>query len=234
MRHLRNAGGHLLLWATFAGNLRPWVGGNDMMEPIVYAVDDDQGILTSLEWLLKSVQLECACFSQGAEFLEAYDPGRPSCIVLDVRMPAMSGFDVLEEINKRKLTSPVIFVTANGNIPMAVKAIQQGSFNFIEKPYDPQEMLDLIFKALRTSTAELEQEKDFRTFEIRFNLLSAREKQILHEVVKGKRSKVIAHELGISCKTVDAHRSSIRDKFQSTSLTSLVKEVLSYKSEWRL
>lgn len=204
-----------------------------MMAPIVYAVDDDEGILNSLEWLLNSVQLECLCFSKGAEFLEAYDAGRPSCIVLDVRMPSMSGFDVLEEINRRRLTAPVIFVTANGNIPMAVKAMQQGSFNFVEKPYDPQEMLDLIFKALRTSTAELEQTKDFRMFEMRFNLLSNREKQILHEVVKGKRSKVIAHELSISCKTVDAHRSSIREKFQSTSLTSLVKEVLNYKPEWR-
>ena len=203
------------------------------MTPIVYAVDDDQGILTSLGWLLSSVQLECACYSNGAEFLEAFDASRPSCVVLDVRMPSMSGFDVLDRISERRLTAPVIFVTANGNIPMAVKAMSQGCFNFIEKPYDPQEMLDLIFKALRLATAELEQTRDSCKFENRFNLLSTREKQILHEVVKGKRSKVIAFELGISCKTVDAHRSSIRDKFQSTSLTALVKEVLNYKSEWR-
>ncbi|WP_226998434.1 response regulator transcription factor [Tardibacter chloracetimidivorans] len=203
------------------------------MGPIVYVVDDDQGILTSLEWLLSSVQLECACFSDGAEFLDAFDNNRPSCIVLDVRMPAMSGFDVLDQIVDRRLTAPVIFVTANGNIPMAVKAMQQGCFNFIEKPYDPQKMLDLVFKALRIATSELEQTRDSHMFEARFDLLSNREKEILREVVKGKRSKVIAYEFGISCKTVDAHRSSIREKFQSTSLTSLVKEVLNFKPEWR-
>src|SRR3546814_8931801 len=111
--------------------------------------------------------------------------------------------------------------------------MHQGYCNVIVKPYDPQKMLDLVFKALRSATSEREQTRDSHMVEARFDLLSDREKEILREVVKGKLSKVIASEFGISCKTVDAHRSSIREKFQSTSLTSLVKEVLNFKPEWR-
>src|SRR3546814_12743184 len=104
---------------------------------------------------------------------------------------------------------------------------------FLSKPYEPQKMVDLVVNALLIATSELEQTRDSHMFEARVDLLSNREKEILREVVKGKRSKVIAYEFGISCKTVDAHRSSIREKFQSTSLTSLVKEVLNFKPEWR-
>lgn len=202
-------------------------------QPIVYIVDDDEGMLTSLAWLLGSVELESRCFQRGAAFLAAFDPTRTACIVLDVRMPTMSGWEVFEHIRDRRITAPVIFLTANGNIPMAVKAIQQGSFDFIEKPYDPQEMLDLVFRALRMASSAQENEEVQNAFKSRFEALSAREREVLREVVRGKRSKVIAHELGISCKTVDAHRSSIRDKFSSTSVAALVNEVLRHKPEWR-
>ncbi|QIB64103.1 response regulator transcription factor [Kineobactrum salinum] len=203
-----------------------------MPTPLVYVVDDDEGMLDSVAWLLASVELECSCFQDGAAFLEAFDPERPSCVILDVRMPTMDGFELFDLIRKRRIIVPIIFVTANANVPMAVKAMQHGSFNFIEKPYVPQDLLDLISQALAKSETDLQQRKQKLDFLNRFQLLSNRELEVLREVVKGKQSKIIAHDLGISCKTVDAHRSSIREKFNSTSVAELVNEVLTHKREW--
>lgn len=203
------------------------------MAPIVYVVDDDEGMLASLAWLLEAVDVECRRCASAAAFLEAFDGSRPSCVVLDVRMPTMGGFELFDLIRERGLPVSVIFATANGSVPMAVKALQQGAVDFVEKPYAPQEMLDRIFRVLRTATTEHEQRAQKQTFDARFALLSRREKEVLREVVRGKRSKIIAHELGISCKTVDVHRTSIRDKFQRPSVAALVNDVLSYIPEWR-
>lgn len=201
--------------------------------PIVYVVDDDEGMLRSLKWLLSTVKMECACFQNGTAFLAAYSDERPSCVILDIRMPLIGGFEVFQRIRERKLPLPVIFVTANGTVPIAVEAIQHGAFDFIEKPYEPQEMLDLVFKALRAADAEYKLRAAHRGFAEKFALLSSREREVLREVVRGKRSKVIAYELGISCKTVDVHRTSIRVKFRATSVAALVNDVLSNLPEWR-
>lgn len=200
---------------------------------IVYVVDDDEGMLRSLEWLLGTVKISCACFQDGTAFLAAYSDERPSCVILDLRMPLIGGFEVFQRIRERKLPSPVIFVTANGTVPMAVNAIQHGAFDFIEKPYEPQEMLDLVFKALQAAETDVEHRAAYRGFADKFALLSNREREVLREVVRGKRSKVIAYEMGISCKTVDVHRTSIKVKFRATSVAALVNDVLSNLPEWR-
>lgn len=202
------------------------------MTAIVYVVDDDRGMLESLAWLLESVDVQCHCFTDGRRFLDELALDRPGCLVLDVRMPNLGGFDVFHAVLDRRAPLPVIFVTANADVPMAVRAMQKGAFDFIEKPYNPQEMLDLIFRALRVAESGFEERAAREAFTKKLALLSAREREILREVVRGKHSKVIAHELGISCKTVDVHRTSIRDKFQNNSVAGLVKEVLTYLPDW--
>lgn len=202
------------------------------MDALVYVVDDDQGMLESLAWLLESVDVECRCFADGQTFLDELALDRPACLVLDVRMPNLGGFDVFQAVLDRRAPLPVIFVTANGDVPMAVRAMHKGAFDFIEKPYNPQEMLDLIFRALRAAQSGFEERSGRVAFMNKLAQLSTREREILREVVRGKHSKVIAHELGISCKTVDVHRTSIRDKFQNNSVAGLVKEVLTYLPDW--
>ncbi|QUM74571.1 response regulator transcription factor [Sphingopyxis granuli] len=202
--------------------------------PVVYVVDDDEGMLESLSWLLGTVNIECRCCNSGADFLNKFNPSHPSCVVLDVRMPEMGGFELFEVIRERNLPTSVIFVTANGNIPMAVKALQHGAIDFVEKPYTPQEMLDRITRTLRAATTDYVQRAERQEFDSRLALLSSREIEVLRKVVIGKRSKTIAHELGISCKTVDAHRTNIRDKFRNQSLAALVNDVLTHVPEWRL
>lgn len=202
------------------------------MAATVYAVDDDRGMLESLAWLLESVDVECRCFTDGRTFLDELVLDRPACLVLDVRMPNLGGFDVFQSVLDQGAPLPVIFVTGNADVPMAVRAMHKGAFDFIEKPYHPQEMLDLIFRAMRVAESSFKERSARDAFMKKLALLSTREREILRQVVRGKHSKVIAHELGISCKTVDVHRTNIRDKFQNNSVAGLVKEVLRYLPDW--
>jgi FixJ family two-component response regulator len=211
-----------------AGEAKP------IVVPIVYAVDDDKGMLTSLQWLVGSVKIECRVFTNGRDFLAGFDPDRASCLILDVRMPELSGFDVFQHLIERQIPIPVIFVTANADVPMAVRAMEKGALTFIEKPYNPQVILDLIHAALRTAERRLARKAQESQFSAKLSLLSHREREVLREVVRGKHSKVIAYELGISSKTVDIHRTSIRNKFRTNSVAALVKEVLTHLPDWRL
>ena len=201
--------------------------------PIVYAIDDDEGMLTSLAWLLEGSGIESRCFQSVEAFLAAFDPDQPCCIVIDVRMPVITGLDLYEIILERKIAWPVIFVTANGTLSIAVNAMKAGAFDFIEKPYNPADILTLINRALAVAKQDYERKVQSGDFESRLGSLSPRELEILREVVRGKQSKIIAHELGISEKTVDVHRTSIRRKFKTPSVAALVKDVLSNIPDWR-
>lgn len=210
--------------------LEPMAGQH---KPIVCAIDDDEGMLTSLAWLLSGSNIESRCFQSVAAFLAAFDPDQPCCIVIDVRMPVMSGLDLYEIILERNITWPVIFVTANATLSMAVDAIKTGAFDFIEKPYNPTDILALITRALAIAEQEYARRLQNSSFDARFQSLSRREAEVLREVVRGKQSKIIAFELGISEKTVDVHRTSIRRKFKTPSVAALVNDVLSHIPEWR-
>jgi two-component system, LuxR family, response regulator FixJ len=203
------------------------------LQPIVYAIDDDEGMLRSLAWLLDGSGIRSRCFQSVEAFLAAFDPDQPCCIVIDVRMPTVSGLDLYDIILKREITWPVIFVTANGTLSIAVNAIKAGAFDFIEKPYDPGELLALIVRALDLAKASFARRLRSGEFTTRMASLSRRELEILREVVRGKQSKIIAYEMGISEKTVDVHRTSIRRKFGTPSVAALVNDVLSYMPEWR-
>ncbi|MBB4514049.1 response regulator transcription factor [Paraburkholderia fungorum] len=194
--------------------------------PIVYIVDDDNGMRTSLAWLLESVGVKSAGFANASEFLSAFDPGVPACLVLDVRMPQQSGFDVQAELNRQGATLPIIFVSGHGDIPMSVRALQNGAIDFVEKPYNSQQMLDRVQRALKLAESRHAADQKRRELRKRLESLTAREKEVLRGVIDGKGSKRIASDLSISVKTVDVHRASIKDKLGAASIAMLVRDVM--------
>lgn len=198
----------------------------EIRTPIVYIVDDDKDLRTSLPWLLESVSVKAQCFAGAEEFLAHYDPRQPACLVLDVRMPQTSGFQLQEILNRRGSTLPTIFVSAHGDIPMSVTAMKNGALDFVEKPYNPQQMIDRIQAALKTAVQAQADQEQREHLQGKLALLTSREREVLMLVVDGKASKVIARELNISVKTVDVHRTKIKEKMGVTSIAMLVREVL--------
>ncbi|CAE6715698.1 Response regulator protein TodT [Paraburkholderia domus] len=196
------------------------------LAPIVYIVDDDNGMRTSLAWLLESVSVKSAGFANASEFLNAFDPGVPACLVLDVRMPEQSGFDVQAELNRQGATLPIIFVSGHGDIPMSVRALQNGAIDFVEKPYNSQQMLDRVQRALKLAAQRHAANQKQRDLKKRLESLTAREKEVLRGVIDGNGSKRIASDLSISVKTVDVHRASIKDKLGAASIAMLVRDVM--------
>ena len=189
----------------------------------VYIVDDDDAVRDSLCFLLKSVGITGNGFSSGNEFLEAYDPDWTGCILLDIRMPGISGMEVQRQLAERNCPLPIIFITGHGDIPMAVEAMHLGAYDFIQKPFHDQELLDRIQQALTTyreSQDELTLRKDVQE---RYEKLTPREKEVMEAVVRGHANKVIAMDLELSQRTVEIHRARVMEKMQARSLASLVK-----------
>ncbi|MFF1568067.1 response regulator transcription factor [Streptomyces sp. NPDC058293] len=193
---------------------------------LVYVLDDDEELCLSLGWLLESVHIRTQCFTDADAFLSAFDPDRPACLVLDVRMPRIGGFHVQELLNARDAALPVVFVSAHGDIPMSVRALQGGAVDFLEKPYDPQRMLDVVQSALLVAGERYARRAERSGLRERIARLSPREREILGQVVAGVPSKVIARHLGISLKTVDAHRARIREKTEADTLGSLIGDMM--------
>jgi FixJ family two-component response regulator len=194
--------------------------------PVIYIVDDDNGMRTSLAWLLESVGVKSEGFANAADFLRAFDPDIPACLVLDVRMPETSGFDVQSELNRRGATLPIIFVSGHGDIPMSVRALQNGAIDFVEKPYNSQQMLDRVQRAMKLATQRHAADQKRRDLRKRLDSLTGREKEVLRGVIDGKGSKRIAADLDISVKTVDVHRASIKEKLGVASIATLVRDVM--------
>jgi FixJ family two-component response regulator len=194
--------------------------------PVIYIVDDDNGMRTSLAWLLESVGVKSEGFANATDFLRAFDPDVPACLVLDVRMPETSGFDVQTELNRRGATLPVIFVSGHGDIPMSVRALQNGAIDFVEKPYNSQQMLDRVQRAMKLATQRHAADQKRRDLRKRLESLTGREREVLRGVIDGKGSKRIAAELDISVKTVDVHRASIKEKLGVASIATLVRDVM--------
>ena len=191
---------------------------------IVYIVDDDNGLRTSLSWLLESVGIASKGFATASAFLDAFDEKNPACLVLDVRMPETSGFEVQAELNRRGSTLPTIFVSGHGDIPMSVRALQSGAIDFVEKPYNSQQMLERIQRALKLATQRHAAGMRRRELQQRIESLTTREREVLMQVLDGRGSKKIASDLGISVKTVDVHRASIKEKLGVTSIAELVRD----------
>jgi len=201
------------------------------VNPVVYIVDDDEGLRNSLSWLVSSAGLESLAFGSAADFLKAVSRDRPACLVLDVRMPEMGGFEVQQILIKELRHMPIIFVSGHGDIPMTVRAMRDGAFDFVEKPYNSQAILERIQEALRVAHERFERYRKHQALEKRLGMLSPREREVLERVVAGKSSKVIAQELNVAVKTIEIHRSNLREKLGSASLAELFTEMLTHFSD---
>jgi two-component system, LuxR family, response regulator FixJ len=200
-------------------------------KPTVYIVDDDDAVRGALRLLLKSVGLAAVALPSAKEFLATYDPLQPGCLVLDVRMPGMSGLELQEQLNLRGAIIPVIFITGHGDVPMAVDAMQQGAFDFLQKPFRDQDLIDRIQRALaKDETGRLELRERVRIKE-RIEALTAREREVLDLVTTGKPNKIMAADLGVSQRTVEIHRARVMEKMGASSLAQLVRMVLDLKGD---
>jgi len=199
--------------------------------PTVFVVDDDEGVRNSLRFLLKSVGLTTRAFGSASEFLEVYKHNQPGCLVLDVRMPGMSGIELQQQLNLRGAAIPVIFITGHGDIPMAVEAMQHGAFDFLQKPFRDQDLIDRIQRALERDArnrAALAQHVRIRE---RLESLTPREREVLMLMTRGKPNKVMAAELGVSQRTVEIHRARVMEKSGANSLAHLVRMVMDLEAE---
>ena len=195
----------------------------------VFIVDDDDAVRSSLRLLLKSVGLQATAFPSARDYLAAWDPDQPGCLILDVRMPGMSGLELQEELNRRGAIVPVIFITGHGDIPMAVEAMQHGAFDFLQKPFRDQDLIDRIQKATERDAANRAQLREKELIRARFESLTPREREVLTLVTSGKANKVMAGDLGVSQRTVEIHRARVMEKMHAASLAQLVRMVMDLK-----
>jgi FixJ family two-component response regulator len=192
-------------------------------KPTIYIVDDDDGMRRALTALMTTVGYNTVPFARPAEFLAKYDPNQPGCLILDVRMPEMSGLEVQQQLNRTGSMLPVILVTGHGDIPMAVQAMKDGAFDFLQKPFRDQELLDRINAALKQDSenrAAVDRHADLKK---RAESLTPREHEVLALVVDGRANKVIAIDLGLSERTVEIHRANVMEKMGARSVAHLVK-----------
>lgn len=195
-------------------------------ESTVFVVDDEQGVRDSLALLVRSVGLAAETYASAGEFLDAYDPEQHGCLVTDIRMPGMSGLELQEKLSTEGVHIPVIVLTGHGDVPAAVRALKAGAVDFVEKPFNPQALLDLIQQAVARDAEIRQQAAREAELAERMARLTPREKEVMELVVSGKANKVIAIELTISERTVELHRGRIMKKMGVRSLAELMHLVL--------
>ena len=193
-----------------------------MNEPsaTVFVIDDDEAVRNSLRLLLKSVGLPVQICASAQQFLPGYDPRQPGCLVLDIRMPGMSGLELQQQLNVRGAIIPVVFISGHGDIPMAVEAMQHGAFDFLQKPFRDQDLIDRVQRALELDAANRAQLRETDGIRARLESLTPREREVLELVTVGKANKVTAHELGVS------QRTRVMEKMAAQSLAQLVRMML--------
>ena len=200
-------------------------------EATVFIVDDDEAVRDSLGLLLRSVGYRARCYAGAKDFLKAFDPRDYGCLVLDIRMPGMTGLELQKHLAEIGCNIPIVFITGHGDIPMAVEAVRQGAVDFLQKPFQDQELVDRINDALKQAAEQREEELERLEILSRVDSLTARETQVLGEVVLGKANKVIAGDLGVSQRTVEIHRARVMEKMQANSLAHLVRMVMVAESQ---
>ena len=191
--------------------------------PIVYVVEDDSSVRLSLKRLLRSVGLEARTFGSALEFLHNKRSDAPGCLILDVRLPGLSGLDLQTELAARKITLPIIFVTGHADIPMSVRAMKAGAVEFLTKPYREQELLEAIQSAIGQDNINRQQYAELRALQERYKLLTPREREVFPRVTSGLLNKQIAAELGASEKTIKVHRGQVMHKMEAESLADLIR-----------
>ncbi len=192
----------------------------------VCIVDDDDAVRSAMKLLLKTLGVPALTYGSGQEFLADFDPQRKGCLVLDIRMPGMSGLELQQELNARGALMPIIFITGHGDVPMAVEAMQHGAMDFLQKPFRDQDLLDRINKALENDRAGRELLGNRERVQARLAALTPREREVLKLIIAGKANKVIAGDLQLSQRTVEMHRAHVMEKMGANSLAHLVRMVM--------
>jgi len=196
--------------------------------PTAYVVDDDESVRTLWRWLMESNGIAVQTYSSAAAFIQAYRRGDPGCLVLDVRLPGMSGPELQEYLRREAIEIPIVFVSGHADVPTAVNAIKGGAVDFIPKPFGYREMLSVIEKAFRRDTELRERQARRAQIAERLATLTEREKGVLQRIIEGKANKVMAAELDISVKTVEVHRAKVMEKMGVDSVAELVQCILGF------
>jgi FixJ family two-component response regulator len=196
------------------------------LEPIVYIIDDEAALRDSLKWLLESVGMRVQTYSRAQDFLAGYAPDQPGCLLLDIRMPEMSGLYLQRRLPDHGIDLPVIIITGHGDVPMAVAAMKYGALDFIEKPCNDQRLLDCVQTALARDQGRRRSRSHHREVSERFQTLTPREREVMERVAKGMPNQAIAEDLAITRKTVEVHRSRVMDKMSARSLSELIRTAI--------
>lgn len=194
--------------------------------PVVFVVDDDPAMRESLRWLIESIGLSVQTHATAKEFLERYNPANVGCLVLDVRMPGLSGLDLQDELAERGCHLPIIMITGYAEVPMAVRAMKAGAIDFIEKPFSDQDLLDRVRFAIDLSVQRRVEDDERDEISARVARLTPREREVCDRVIAGLSNKAIATDLGLSMKTVEVHRARVMEKLQASTLADLVRVTL--------
>jgi FixJ family two-component response regulator len=202
-----------------------------LAQPLVHVVDDDPAVTRLLADLVKAIGLEVAAYRSAEEFLEACQPSGPGCLVLDVRVPGMSGMELQKQLTAAGSTLPIIFVTGHADVRMAVEAMERGAFGFLEKPFRPQELCEKIAAAVRLDSEAWRRREEQQAAAGRLAQLTPAQRKVADRVVAGKTNKMIAQELGLSIRTVEAHRAGLMQRLGIGSRTELVGLMAAVRGE---
>lgn len=201
---------------------------NEAAPPTAYVVEDDESIRTLWRWLMDTNGIPVRTFTSAVDFIEEYRPGSPGCLVLDLRLPGMSGLELQDHLKRSRVEIPIVFVTAHGDVRTAVRAMQEGAVDFIEKPFSYRQAVSIVQKAFQRDAENRERQARQAQVESRLATLTERERTVLRCVIAGKFNKVIAEELEISVKTVEFHRAKVMEKMAVASVAELVQLTLGF------
>jgi FixJ family two-component response regulator len=192
----------------------------------VYVVDDDEAVRDSLQWMLEGKDYRVRCFESAESFLARYDPREIACLIVDIRMDGMSGVELQNQLIERKSPLPIVFITGHGDVPMAVDIMKKGALDFIQKPFNEEDLLPLVERMLERAGKSFADHQEAANRDNLMARLTSREAQVLERIVSGRLNKQIADDLGISIKTVEAHRANIMEKFGANTVADLLKIAL--------
>ena len=192
----------------------------------VYVVDDDEGVRDSLQWLLEGKDYRVRCYDSAETFLSRYDAREVACLIVDIRMAGMTGLDLQDRLVERKSPLPIVFITGHGDVPMAVTTMKKGAMDFIQKPFQETELVNLVERMLEQAKEAFAGHQQSASRDALLAKLTSREAQVLERIVAGRLNKQIADDLGISIKTVEAHRANIMEKLNANTVADLLKIAL--------